>query len=62
VTVLARDPAVADAYATSFFILGPAKAAEIAGRTPGVAFILIDDRGKVWRGGPIDEFVEEMTS
>ena len=53
VTVLARDPAVADAYATSFFILGPAKAAEIAGRTPGVAFILIDDRGKIWRGGPL---------
>ena len=48
--------------ATSFFILGPVKAAEIAGRNPGVAFILIDDRGKVWRGGPIDEFVEEMTS
>jgi thiamine biosynthesis lipoprotein len=62
VTVLARDPAVADAYATSFFILGPVKAAEIAGRNPGVAFILIDNRGKVWRGGPIDEFVEEGTS
>jgi thiamine biosynthesis lipoprotein len=60
VTVLARDPAVADAYATSFFILGPAKAAEIAGRTPGVAFILIDDRGTIWRGGPLHEFVEEM--
>jgi FAD:protein FMN transferase len=60
VTVLARDPAVADAYATSFFILGPAKAAEIAGRIPGVAFILIDDRGKVWRGGPLHEFAEEM--
>jgi len=60
VTVLARDPAVADAYATSFFILGPAKAAEIAGRTQGVAFILIDDRGKVWRGGPLHEFVKEM--
>ncbi|MCX5838028.1 MAG: FAD:protein FMN transferase [Deltaproteobacteria bacterium] len=60
VTVLARDPAVADAYATSFFILGPVKAAEIAGRNPGVAFILIDDRGKVWRGGPVLEFVEEM--
>jgi len=62
VTVLARDPAVADAYATSFFILGPVKAAEIAGRNPGVAFILIDDRGKIWRGGPIDEFVEEESS
>jgi hypothetical protein len=35
------------------------KAAEIAGRNPGVAFILIDDRGKIWRGGPVDEFVEE---
>ena len=62
VTVLARDPAVADAYATSFFILGPVKAAEISGRNPGVAFILIDDRGKIWRGGPVDNFVEEATS
>jgi len=61
-TVLARDPAVADAYATSFFILGPEKAAEIVGRTPGVAFILIDDRGKIWRGGPLHEFVEEAAT
>jgi len=60
VTVLSRDPAVADAYATSFFILGPAKASEIAGRNPGLAFILIDDRGKVHRGGLVHEFVEEM--
>jgi len=62
VTVIARDPAVADAYATSFFILGPAKAEEIAGRIPGVAFILIDDRGRIWRGGPLHEFVEEAAS
>ncbi|MCG6537814.1 MAG: FAD:protein FMN transferase, partial [Syntrophales bacterium LBB04] len=62
VTVLACDPAVADAYATSFFILGPVKAAEIAGRNPGVAFILIDDRGKIWRGGPVDDFVDEGSS
>jgi len=62
VTVMASDPTVADAYATSFFILGPAKAAEIVGRTPGVAFILIDDRGKIWRGGPVDHFVEEGSS
>ncbi|MCE5263014.1 MAG: FAD:protein FMN transferase [Deltaproteobacteria bacterium] len=62
VTVMAQDPAVADGYATAFFILGPAKAAEIAGRTPGVAFILIDDRGKIWRGGPVADFVEEEAS
>jgi FAD:protein FMN transferase len=62
VTVMALDPAVADAYATSFFILGPVKAAEIAARNPGLAFILIDEKGKVWRGGPLGEFVEEVTS
>ena len=59
--MIARDPAAADAYATSFFILGPSSAAEIANRTPGAAFMLIDDQGKLWRGGPVDEFVEEMT-
>lgn len=60
VTVIARDPAVADAYATAFFILGPHQAGEIAGRVPGVAFILIDGQGRTWRGGPLDTFVEEM--
>jgi thiamine biosynthesis lipoprotein len=60
VTVMARDPAVADAYATAFLILGPRKAAEIAGQLPGVAFILIDREGKIWRGGPVADFVEEM--
>jgi thiamine biosynthesis lipoprotein len=59
-TVFARDPAVADAYATSFFILGQEKAARIAGRVPGLAFILIDSRGKVWRSGGVSEFAEEI--
>ncbi len=59
VTVFARDPAVADAYATSFFILGQEKAAEIAGRV-GLAFILIDSRGKIWRGGDVSQFAEEV--
>jgi FAD:protein FMN transferase len=62
VTVIARDPVAADAYATAFFILGLKIAAEIAKKTPGVAFILIDERGKIWRGGPLREFIEEMAS
>jgi thiamine biosynthesis lipoprotein len=59
VTVLAEDPAVADAYATAFFILGHEKAAAIVGRIPGVAFILIDAEGRLWRGGAVSAFVEE---
>jgi thiamine biosynthesis lipoprotein len=62
VTVMAKDPAVADAYATAFFVLGPERAAAIVGRIPGLAFILIDAQGKVWRGGPLAEFIEEIPS
>jgi FAD:protein FMN transferase len=61
VTVLAKDPAVADAYATAFFVLGPEKSTAIIGRNPGLAFILIDERGKVWRSGSLSEFVEEIS-
>lgn len=59
VTVMAKDPAVADAFATAFFVLGPERSAAIAGRIPGLAFILIDAKKKAWRGGPLAEFIEE---
>ncbi|MDA8124836.1 MAG: FAD:protein FMN transferase [Deltaproteobacteria bacterium] len=60
VTVMSLDPAVADAYATAFFILGPQQAVEMTKGIPGLAFILIDAGGKIWRGGPLAEFVEEI--
>jgi len=60
VTVMAADPAVADAYATAFFVLGPERASRIVTEIPGVAFILIDEKGRFWRGGPVSEFVEEQ--
>lgn len=59
VTVMAADPTVADAYATAFFVLGPERASRIVAEIPGVAFIMIDDKGRFWRGGPVSEFVEE---
>lgn len=62
VTVLAADPAVADAYATAFFILGPAASERIVRRIPGVAYLLIDRAGKIWRGGPIADFAVEIGS
>lgn len=62
VTVLAADPAVADAYATAFFILGPAASERIVRRTSGVAYLLIDQAGKIWRGGPITDFAVEIGS
>jgi FAD:protein FMN transferase len=60
ITVMAGDPAVADAYATAFFILGHEAASAIVNRLPGVAFILIDADGRMWRGGPVSEFVDEI--
>jgi len=62
VTVLAKDPALADAFATAFFILGPGESARIARRIPGLAFILIDGAGKIWRGGPLADFADEIGS
>ncbi|MBN1829430.1 MAG: FAD:protein FMN transferase [Deltaproteobacteria bacterium] len=59
VTVFAADPAVADAYATAFFILGFAKSAAVVARIPGLAFVMIESSGNIVLGGPVGDFVRE---
>jgi thiamine biosynthesis lipoprotein len=58
VTVIAEDPALADAYATSFFIIGYEKALEIAKRRKGVEFIMIDDGGNILKSPGLENAVE----
>jgi len=60
VTVFSEDPAKADAFATAFFILGHEKALRIVGQDSSVAFILIDDKDKLFKSPNIGEFIEEI--
>ena len=62
-TVLAKDCATADAYATSFMVLGLEKAKEILARHPELMAYLIysDDKGEnaVWCSPSLKDKVEE---
>ena len=60
VTVFSEDPAKADAYSTAFFILGYEKALLIVEQDPSLAFILIDDKGTIYKSPNIDEFIKEL--
>lgn len=58
VTVIAEDPALADAYATSFFIIGYEKALDIAKSRKGVEFIMIDDGGNTLKSPGLESAAE----
>jgi len=60
VTVFAGDPAVADAYATAFFILGIKKASAIVSTQPDLAFVMIDDDNRIHTSETLDTFAEEI--
>ena len=59
VTVFSEDPAKADAYATAFFILGYEKALLIVEQDPSLAFILIDDKGTMFKSPNVEEFIQK---
>jgi len=60
VTVFADDPAIADAYATAFFILGLEKASAIVSIQPDLAFVMIDDTNGIHASKNIGIFAEEI--
>ena len=60
VTVFSEDPAKADAYATAFFITGYEKALRIVEQDPSLAFIIIDDKDKLFKSPNIGAFIEEL--
>ena len=58
VTVISKNPALADAYATSFFIVGYEKALEIVKKKKGLNFIMIDDGGNILKSPGIKDAIE----
>ena len=58
-TVFSEDPAKADAYSTAFFILGHEKALRIVKQDPSLAFILIDDKDRIFKSPNIEEFIRQ---
>lgn len=59
-TVFSENPAIADAYATAFFILGYEKSLRIVQNDPSLAFILIDEKGTMYKSPNIGEFIQEL--
>ena len=63
VTVFSRNPACADAYATSFFILGYEKSLRIVqGGGQNIAFIMIDENNRILKSRNISTFAESGES
>ncbi|PIU19388.1 MAG: FAD:protein FMN transferase [Elusimicrobia bacterium CG08_land_8_20_14_0_20_59_10] len=58
VTVFAQDPALADAYATSFFVLGYEKALGLVKEKKEVEFILIDSGSRILKSPDIGKYAE----
>ena len=58
VTVISKNPALADAYATSFFILGYDKALEIVKKKKGLDFIMIDADNNILKSPGINDAIE----
>jgi thiamine biosynthesis lipoprotein len=56
VTVFAKDPAVADAFATGFFVMGKEKSLEILRSRKDLAAIFIDPDRKIYKAGNISVF------
>ncbi|MCG2725550.1 MAG: FAD:protein FMN transferase [Elusimicrobia bacterium] len=58
VTVISENPALADAYATSFFIMGYEKALEIVKKKKGLNFIMIDSGSNILKSPDIKNAIE----
>ena len=61
VTVFAKDAAFADAYATSFFLLGYERSLEIIDKNKDLAFIMIGENGDILKSENISSFASCIT-
>lgn len=48
VNVMLADPVLADALSTAFFVMGRRKTEEYARRHPGIHYMIVDDKGKIF--------------
>jgi len=60
VTVFSENPALADAYATAFFLVGYENALKIVEEVPTIAFIMIDNDYDVIKSPNLDQFIREF--
>ena len=58
VTVFSADPTIADAYATSFFILGYERSLEITKKHKDLAFIMVDENNKIFKSPHLTKYIE----
>jgi FAD:protein FMN transferase len=58
VTVFCKNPTLADAYATSFFILGYEKSLKVIEKHPNVAFMMKTDSGKLLKSPNFKNFLD----
>lgn len=58
ITVFAADPALADGYATAFFVLGYEKSLKITEKNTDIAFIMIDNKNCILKSPNVGRFVE----
>ena len=58
VTIFSSDPTYADAFATSFFILGYEKSLKIVEKRNDLAFIMIDENRNILKSPNVEKFVE----
>ncbi len=55
VTILSRDPTLADALSTTVFVLGPKKGMALIEAFPGVEGMIIDEAGKIFASSGLKE-------
>ncbi len=58
VTVFSENPALADAYATAFFIIGYEKALQIVEDDQTIAFIMIDNSNELKKSTNLNNFID----
>ncbi len=61
VTVISKNPALADAYATSFFILGYEKSLDIVRKKKDLAFIMVTEEGNILKSANFENMAAPLT-
>jgi thiamine biosynthesis lipoprotein len=58
VTVFTHNPAIADGWATAFFIMGQKKSLEITEKNPNIAFVMVDSANRILKSPNLNKFIE----
>ncbi|NLF25940.1 MAG: FAD:protein FMN transferase, partial [Deltaproteobacteria bacterium] len=58
VTVFSKDPMLADAYATAFFVMGPERANKLVSKGMDLSFIMVKNDGSLIKSRGLDLFIK----